>query len=322
MKNFLFLFGFFIAGFLEGKICLDIKDSNFTSSSEEKRLENSNILLNFNTKRHDIIILTDFHIRDAEIYKKKYKKIIAWIIEPKCIIENATKCYSFVDKNIVLFDYVLTFDEELLNKFPDKCLFVPALPGRFLEHSGYSIPKSKLCSFITSSKKYSEGHKFRHNCLDVYKRFFHDFKDGNTTIPFKDPYLNDFCFSIVIENNLDQNFYFSEKINECFEKGVIPIYAGPKGVEKFFFEEGIIRFNSLMELENILKNLKFEDYYQRLDFVEKNYEISKKFNFAAFLDNIYLALEKVKDDLNLESINRNPFRKRVKIKPCSCGVNN
>jgi hypothetical protein len=124
----------------------------------------------------------------------------------------------------------------------------------------------------------------------VYKNFFVDYKDGNTSIPYKDPFLDNYFFSVVIENNLDQNFYFSEKILECFEKGVIPIYAGPKGVEQFFCEEGIIRFNSLVELEEILNKITPEIYFKNLDFVYKNFETSKRYNWDSFLERLYSVL--------------------------------
>jgi hypothetical protein len=290
MKKIVVAFFLISTLFLEGKLCIDVKDSNFTNTSQEKRIESDDILLNFNTSRHRSIILTDYHIKEVIYYKNKYKIIIAWLIEPKCTIEDHTACYKFVEENICLFDYVLTFDENLLSKFPEKCLFFPALPGKFIEKRGISSSKNKICSFITSSKTYCLGHKFRHKCLEVYKKFFVDYKDGNTVIPSKDPFLDNYFFSVVVENNLDQNFYFSEKILECFEKGVIPIYAGPKGVEQFFCEEGIIRFNSLTELKEILKKITPELYFKKLNSVYKNFETSKQYNWDSFLERLYSVL--------------------------------
>jgi hypothetical protein len=83
-------------------------------------------------------------------------------------------------------------------------------------------------------------------------------------------------FSIVVEN-IKTDYYFTEKIIDCFRTGTIPIYWGCPSIGDFFDKNGIITFNTELELLEIIKNLKSEDYYDRIDSINKNYEIAKDF---------------------------------------------
>ena len=69
-------------------------------------------------------------------------------------------------------------------------------------------------------------------------------------------------FSIVIENSRS-DYYFSEKLIDCFECGTIPIYWGMPSINKFFDMDGIITFETIDELEDIVRGLT-PDMYERM----------------------------------------------------------
>ena len=61
-------------------------------------------------------------------------------------------------------------------------------------------------------------------------------------------------FSITLENEKLEN-WITEKIIDCFASKTIPIYWGCPNIGEYFNTDGIISFNSLEELKDILDNL-------------------------------------------------------------------
>lgn len=263
---------------MSAKPIVDLYDSNIWKPPPFLEFENY-IFSTSREKSSSIALVTDRWLRKVpEIKKKGYKAIIGCIFEPRAIYPN---CYSYVEKNIGLFDLVLTYDKLLLDKFPGKCKFIHAFGGKFYLAPGLH-EKSKLCSIIFSKKKQTKGQKLRHEVFQRFSNYFDGYKGPDT--PFtecKSPVLNDFCYSVVIENS-QQAHYFTEKITECFLAGTVPIYWGCPTISKFFDTEGIITFNDLNELEPILKNLSFEDYQRRLPAIRRNYETVKKYDPVPF----------------------------------------
>jgi hypothetical protein len=82
-------------------------------------------------------------------------------------------------------------------------------------------------------------------------------------------------FSIVIQNcQLDT--FFTDFVDPL-ATGTIPIYWGTRNVARHFNTDGIIFFDTLEELDNILSNLTEEDYYCRIEAVRDNFERAKEF---------------------------------------------
>ena len=84
----------------------------------------------------------------------------------------------------------------------------------------------------------------------------------------------DYAFSIIIENSQYDN-YWSEKPQECFWTGTIPIYRGCESIFDVYDRNGVITFQTLDDLKDILQNLTIEEYNNKLEYVKKNFEISK-----------------------------------------------
>ena len=93
----------------------------------------------------------------------------------------------------------------------------------------------------------------------------------------KRKYLNDFRYSVVVENS-KQNHYFTEKLIDCLLVGTVPIYWGCDSLFDFGFDErGIITFNDPSELESVLPTLSETDYEERLPWVEHNHKIAQQY---------------------------------------------
>ena len=127
----------------------------------------------------------------------------------------------------------------------------------------------------------TKGHQFRVNCaqtlmsksvpIDFYGR-------GIKDIIGKIEGLRDYKFSIAIENGKYDN-YFTEKILDCFLTGTIPIYNGCDNISEFFDMNGIITFNTVDELYDIVITLTDFDYESRKDAIQRNFELAKQYAY-------------------------------------------
>ena len=232
----------------------------------------------------NLTILQDeniLHYLENKIEIDKTKPIIAILAEGPHLF-NQRAVYEQIQQDHEKFDKVLGWHESLFNlpNFEFKPISEisqwSALPNE-LDTSQFQVyNKNKMTSFITSTKNMCSGHQFRLDCLnkiqqeklnvDLYGR-------GINEIDSKLQGLKDYRFCIAMENDYTNN-YFTEKLLDCMLSGTIPIYHGCKNIEKYFDINGIITFETVDELVNILNNLTDKDYKSRLSAIQKNYEIA------------------------------------------------
>ena len=102
--------------------------------------------------------------------------------------------------------------------------------------------KEKLISVITSNKAFSKGHVDRlrfirklkdlyGDKIDIYGRGINDFDD-------KWDILAPYRYHIVIENSTSE-YYWTEKIADCFLAETYPIYHGCSNIQQFFPQEAL-----------------------------------------------------------------------------------
>lgn len=235
----------------------------------------------------DIIIFLDKDIYYIEEYKHYNAKKIAWLIESS-FINHAI--YNYIKLNYKKFNLVFTHYQELLDFNKEKFKFV-LLNFSFIDKNNYSLyKKSKLCSIIASKKKITFGHKLRHNLIKLLDPIKIDiYCDGFKRLP-KNLKINgckDYMFQIVIENCKLPNEY-TEKILDCFMTAVIPIYWGCPNINLFFNEKGILIFNTIDECLNIVNNLSEELYYEKLLYVQQNFDRALNLINAPLINRIYL----------------------------------
>lgn len=183
-------------------------------------------------------------------------------------------------------DLLLTWDPDLLKlPYAKFCPVTDSSQWYGLTEEAFKIyEKTKLVSAISSNKQMVPGHAIRlgfiHNIasrVDLYGRGFNE-------IPTKLEGLKDYMFSVTIENCTPTNG-FSEKIQDCFLAGTIPIYYGPKNIGEFYDLNGILTFTTQEELDAILQSLTPELYYSKMKAIQNNFEIA--LTYPTFNDSFY-----------------------------------
>lgn len=215
----------------------------------------------------DTVFITDLHLHEVDKFKSKRK--VGLVIEPPDINPGI---YEYVDKNNKKFDYILTFDKNLLSTGRNflfyffGCCWI----------QDFSKPnKNKLCSMIASNKRMTQGHSFRQDVVRTFSNRVDHFGNGFRRLEVRENGFRDYYFSIVLENSRPQ-YYFSEKLIDCFASRTIPLYWG-SDVSPFFDTKGIITFNTIEDLENIFKTLTPEKYFSMIESVENNFKLVEKY---------------------------------------------
>lgn len=200
------------------------------------------------------VFFTDLHLKDA-LRVKRAKRKVAWLLEPRAINPSI---YDWIEQNNKTFDYVLTFDKQLLDR-GSNFIFYP-FGVTWIDNGKKDYSKTKMVSIIGSNKSMTPGHEFRKQIInycmqrgdvDVYGR-------GYNEIANKEDGLADYRFSIVMENS-QADWYFSEKLIDCFVTQTIPIYWGCD-TTRCFSSCGIIKFQTVDDLNNILNSISVEMY--------------------------------------------------------------
>jgi hypothetical protein len=224
-------------------------------------------------KKTPIFFFQDCLFEDVN-YKVENKKI-AWLLEPKSVTPWAYKeeTIQYIAKN---YNYVITHEQYLVEKYSN-FLYAPYC-ANFALLNDNSMVKSKLVSMISSSKNWTEGHKFRLETtrkVKGYDLFGRGFKE----IEHKNEGLEPYMFSIAIENSVS-NYYWTEKIMDCFSTKTIPIYRGCD-VSKWFNSDGIIYFKTHEELQNIINNKLTKEFYEsKMSAIEENFNKARNVYYS------------------------------------------
>jgi len=196
---------------------------------------------------------------------------------PETIIRHSSK-----------FGLILSHDPAVLRSCPNarKMLFGSSWIS---DNDALSIDVAKKefkISFLCGSKDTLEGHRtrqevwFHQSRIRTPKVFWISSVapipsvDNNPMYP-KDTskilLFRDAQFHIAVENSIVPD-YFTEKICDCFRTKTVPIYCGCPNIGEYFDIEGIITFRSEKDLIEICNNLTPEDYYKRMDALNRNFD--------------------------------------------------
>lgn len=221
-----------------------------------------------------ITLITDSFLCTGVHNKINSRWKLGWIMEPRAI--NSAP-YDNFESYKDSYDYVFTHDPVLLSKYPDKAkLYI--IGGCWIKDQNYGIhKKTKDISMIYSEKKQTEGHKLRHLVANKINKRAELFGKGiNKPIDTKEEALLDYRYSIVIENTKQDN-YFTEKLIDCLVVGTIPIYWGCPNISDYFNMDGILTFNTIDELKEILSKLTEDLYLKKISAIKENFELARKF---------------------------------------------
>lgn len=220
------------------------------------------------TNYDGITIFTDVYCNRNTISSISSKTKIGWLLENRSLFPQP---YNEISSYIDMLDFIFTDDETLLRTYPDKARFVP-VGGSWVKRENFGLrKKSKLVSIIYSHKKTPfEGYAIRHDIAGKYPNKLDHFGNGSSNpIEFKEEALEDYMFSIIIENVSDSN-YFTEKLIDSMVSYTIPIYWGCPNIGDFFDTSGIIDLN-VNNFDNILNSLNTSLYISMLRSAGVNY---------------------------------------------------
>jgi hypothetical protein len=227
---------------------------------------------------------------DECIYEEHGKEFLAnyaLLLEPRQWKPNLTEN---IHSQLHKYKKVLTYDRELLES-SDSFEYYP-FGGCWIPEKLYnpSPEKDKAISFIFSDKKQLEGHKLRHkvNCMiDIDRLPVNTYGRGSgRDLKCKSEALERYMFSLAIEN-VRQDWWFTEKLLDCFALGVVPIYWGCPDIGRFFDTEGMIIVNNINEIKQAISGLTSsgEDgeitaamiYEGKRKSIDRNFELFKQY---------------------------------------------
>ena len=192
-----------------------------------------------------------------------------WVVRNK-YIKNATSCFVAPSNTVLMVSEplsVVNFPQRYCNQFGLDYTCQEHAKHRNIRKGGAALPwfiggvkddgnhsitydllkgsplpkKTKLISVITSNKAFTQGHQDRIDFvsklkayygdrLDVFGRGFNDFDD-------KWDVLAPYQYHISLENSSSQ-YYWTEKISDCYLAGTFPIYYGCTNLSDYFPQEG------------------------------------------------------------------------------------
>ena len=196
------------------------------------------------------------------------------------------------------FDYILTFEPEILNNCNNAVLF--EYGTSWVNPEKYSFPDKKFSlSFVCNTKYHNQGHILRHEIyynqdkinipIDFYlssknpdsndlfykqselKNLFNNKILGESKFP-----LFDSMFSVCVEN-VKKDYYFSEKLIDCFLCKSIPVYYGCDNISNYFNTDGMVLFHSIEELLSKTDILTPDFYYSKSSVIDSNYAMALKY---------------------------------------------
>ena len=249
---------------LFGDTFLDNRVENLISSTVNKKPKKVEFV---SDGTGEINLFVDSGIYYLENVKNR-KSNYAWLLESYAVKPDLIEYFKQNTINrISPFEKIFTHNLDLIN-LNEKFEYLHPT-GHWVNEENLT-EKSKLVSMIASTKKNTEMQKIRHKYAKKMKRKIDVFGEGRNPIIHKEEGLSEYYFSIVFENDLTKD-YFSEKILDCFALKTIPIYYGIKSLGKYFDENGVIWFDQFN-----LKDLSKDLYYEKVDSIERNYQIIKE----------------------------------------------
>lgn len=229
-------------------------------------------------EQEKIVVFSDLEIPNASdpLYNKVPFKI-AWLMESPSLFAtwgHFKTPLNWLLEHLNLFAAVATCDDSLVEKYPNKMKFVPFGGVIILKDATRIYPKDKLCS-MTAGWLFSPRDIIFNTYKDTgqiqflgkaYGKFYGNHRDG----------FKDFMYHISV-SSCCTNRYFSSNLTDPMACGTVPIWRGCSRIGDFFDMDGIITFQTMEELDSILKWIGPEDYQKRLPAIQNNLQLIEKY---------------------------------------------
>lgn len=185
---------------------------------------------------------------DNEVRKEVEPLSCALLIEPRAIQPTV---YDYILENHDKFTVIFTHDSELLR-----------LPNARLVYFGgvydfNSIRKDKNISMVSSNKHICAMHEERLQIIDELDKWngvdtYGTWNGGEFADVYQ--YLAPYKYSVIIENYID-DYWFTEKICNCFANMTIPIYLGARRINDIFHPLGIYQVTAPADIYSVVDYL-------------------------------------------------------------------
>lgn len=213
-------------------------------------------------------------------------------VEPEAILSRQ----DFLLKNWKMFDYIISFNQEVLKKCPNSKKYIFGTSWITPEEYTSIIPEKKefKISTIVGNKTQTIGHRLRKQLLDqnflnvnyyVSNSGVHPEKELVGSSKFKT--FEKYQYQIVIENS-QQNNYFTEKLLDCLITKTIPIYWGCPNIHEYFDTSEWIFFT---DIEDLKTKLPLNSQYFECKTIEKNF--LKAIEYSNFETNVNCSLMEI-----------------------------
>lgn len=233
-------------------------------------------------------ILLTTEPKSVLVYPKKFIKQFGTV----CSCQEETK-----HKNLILGPAILPwyvgFEKLKDNKFTSTLTYNDLMNNK-------SPEKTKLISVITSNKTFTKGHIDRIEFVEKIKAYYGDridvFGHGFNSFDDKWDVLAPYKYHIVIENS-SENYYWTEKISDCFLAETFPIYYGCKNLSDYFDKES---FQSI-DIQDFDASVAIIDRIIREDIFEKKQTYLKDSKMKALKEyNMFDYIANLCDQMNPE----------------------
>lgn len=293
---------------------ISLIDSNFSHQQYlTPYLESSKIKWVRDGKRRKINVYTDNFIKNTHVIIPQDGNYNVCILLEPFTNPPWTDIYEYIRTDFEKFDLIITHNLELLGDLiherPDKFYYsTKCITTSWLKLNQIGLHnKSRMISMPFSNKNFSEGHRLRHLIFEKYKDsgIIDFYGDGvpNFNGDFRECFI-DYKYSICCENTLQYGFN-SEKLNDCFLTGTIPLYWGSDIHDENYHKNSIFKFSpnvSKVEfkfdktfklLDKIIQEIIKDDPYQSLiEHIIHNFNYTNKKSQSE--DNIYDVLKEKK----------------------------
>lgn len=250
--------------------------------------------------------IVDYQWLDKVVKAGQIEKCVYCSGEPPVV--RPLNCMEGYQKLMEVFPYIMTFDDALVD---DRRIFKRNLPYYFNERRG-NIPfcDRKLLVNISGNKQ-SDHPKELYSEREKVISFFEKNYPEHITLygpgwskdkhPSYNGYIDDKAdayythkFALALENMHDIRGYITEKIFDCFEMGIVPIYWGASDIKEYVPESCFIdytEFKDLNELAVYLLSMSEEKYNSYLEAIHKLFHSDIEIPFSS--DRFYEQIKKV-----------------------------
>jgi hypothetical protein len=190
--------------------------------------------------------------------------------------------------NVVIHEFGGVLTDEKPKKKDFSISFLLSTGGNASHYHGYQLRRNVALNFgwpNVPGRLYLSSRRLtatEDEMKSIHRRSF-DNNYSVTTIGESKLPVFESMFHVAIENHND-DYFFTEKLVECFRTYTLPIYWGTDKIFEFFDKEGIIFVNSAEEMDFVVSKLTPLDYWNRISSMNNNYNLSSR--YLNFVDNI------------------------------------